>query len=141
MVRQLFEIYSEEFKLQQNTTMIQLMLNAKGKGKGLNLAKKKITSITDQRRSAIPQMDQEIVEDLTELEQQDREINNQRHAKQFTRIEAVYEFKNKDQYIKEIKDKSKDETKKSETTEKKGFSFGSFFKKKDPKPAVKEKSN
>jgi hypothetical protein len=117
------------------------MLNAKGKGKGLNLAKKKITSITDQRRSAIPQMDQEIVEDLTELEQQDREINNQRHAKQFTRIEAVYEFKNKDQYIKEIKEKSKDETKKSETSEKKGFSFGSFFKKKDPKPAVKEKSN
>jgi Zn-dependent M32 family carboxypeptidase len=99
MVRQLFEIYSEEFKLQQNTTMIQLMLNAKGKGKGLNLAKKKITSITDQRRSAIPQMDKEIVEDLSELEQQDREINNQRNAKQFNLIEALckesFEF-NKD---------------------------------------------
>lgn len=52
MVRMLFEIYSEEFKLQQNNTMIQLMLNAKGKG--MNLAKKKITSITEQRRSAIP---------------------------------------------------------------------------------------
>ena len=52
MVAKLFEIYSEEFKLQQNNTMIQLMLNAKGKG--LNLAKRKILAITDVRRSAIP---------------------------------------------------------------------------------------
>jgi len=45
--------------------MIQLMLNAKGKG--LNLSKRKLLAITDVRRSAIPQMEQEIVEDLAEL--------------------------------------------------------------------------
>lgn len=38
MVRQLFEIYSEEFKLQQNQTMIQMM--QKSYGKGSNLSKK-----------------------------------------------------------------------------------------------------
>jgi len=80
MVAKLFEIYSEEFKLQQNNTMIQLMLNAKGKG--LNLAKRKILAITDVRRSAIPQMEQEIVEDLTELEMQDRQIAEERNKKQ-----------------------------------------------------------
>ena len=60
--------------------MIQLMLNAKGKG--LNLAKRKILAITDVRRSAIPQMEQEIVEDLTELEMQDRKIADERNKKQ-----------------------------------------------------------
>lgn len=77
MVRQLFEIYSEEFKLQQNNTMIQLMLNAKGKG--LNLSKRKIMGIADVRRSAIPQMEQDIVEDLSEMELDDRKIIAERN--------------------------------------------------------------
>lgn len=47
MVRLLFEIYSEEFKMQQNQTMIQLMLKALGKS--TNLAKKNVTDIKEER--------------------------------------------------------------------------------------------
>ena len=45
IVRKLFELYSNEFKLQQNTTMIYYMLQAKGKG--AQLGKKKISSIKE----------------------------------------------------------------------------------------------
>jgi hypothetical protein len=55
------------------------MLNAKGKG--LNLSKRKIMGIADVRRSAIPQMEQDIVEDLSDMELEDRKIIAERNAR------------------------------------------------------------
>ena len=49
MVRQLFEIYSEEFKMTLNPTMIRLMILSKSKE---NLAKQNYTAITDDRLSS-----------------------------------------------------------------------------------------
>ena len=138
MVRQLFEIYSEEFKLQQNNTMIQLMLNAKGKG--LNLAKKKITAISDQRRSAIPELEPEIVEDISDMELQDRDLRNERNTKQCSRIVVEFEPpKNKEQYLSMVGNQL-DQRKKKEPTEKKGFSLRNFFLKgSDPATAKEQK--